>query len=67
MLNLEVSDLVLLAIGAYIALTSLVRLMRRRRDELVQELTREAEEMQRQKKAEEKQKKKAERAKRKAA
>jgi len=66
-LNLEASDLVLLAIGAYFALTSLVRLMRNRRDELVQQLTAEAEEMQRRKKAEEKAKKKVDSRKRKAA
>ena len=67
-MNMDVSDLVLLAIGAYFAVTSLVRLMRSRRDVLVQELTREAEEQQRRKKAEEKnKKKKPEGAKRKAA
>lgn len=55
-LNLEVSDLVLLAIGIYFALTSLVRLMRNRRDELVQQLTAEAEEQERQKQADEAQK-----------
>ena len=67
-MNMDVSDLVLLAIGAYFALTSLVRLMRTRRDELVQELTREAEEMQRRKKLEDKnKKKKADAGKRKAA
>jgi|GEM_PF-3331126 hypothetical protein len=55
-LNLEVSDLVLLAIGVYFALTSLVRLMRNRRDELVQQLTAEAEEQERQKQADEAQK-----------
>ena len=67
-MNMDVSDLVLLAIGAYLAVTALVRLMRNRRDELVQQLTAEAEEMQRRKKAEEKsKKKKADAGKRKAA
>ena len=67
-LNMDVSDLLLLAIGAYFALTSLVRLMRNRRDELVQELTHEAEEIQRRKNAEAKsKKKKADGGKRKAA
>ena len=66
-MNMDVSDLVLLAVGVYFALTSLVRLMRNRRDELVQQLTAEAEEMQRRKKAEEKLKKKAAGGKRKAA
>jgi hypothetical protein len=67
-MNMDVSDLVLLAIGGYLAVTALVRLMRNRRDALVQELTREAEEQQRRKKAEDKRnKKKADGAKRKAA
>lgn len=61
--NMDGFDLILLAVGAYFAVTSLVRLMRNRRDVLVQELTREAEEMQRREKAE----KKAESRKRKAA
>lgn len=66
-LNLEVSDLVLLAIGVYFALTSLVRLMRNRRDELVQQLTAEAEEQERQKQADEAQNNKADSGQRKAA
>lgn len=66
-LNLEASDLVLLAIGVYFALTSLVRLMRNRRDELVQQLTAEAEEQERQKQADEAQNNKADSGQRKAA
>jgi hypothetical protein len=60
-MNMDVSDLVLLAIGVYFAVTSLVRLMRSRRDALVRELTFDAEQQQRRKKQDEKKKKKAER------
>lgn len=66
-MNLDVSDLFLLGIGVFFAVTSLVRLMRNRRDELVQQLTQEAEAMQQQKKAEEKKLKKQDGGKRKAA
>jgi hypothetical protein len=61
MMNLSPSDGLLLAVGAYVAVTSLVRLMRKRRDELVAELTREAEEQQRQKQLAEKESKKKQR------
>ncbi len=57
-MNMDVSDLVLLAIGTYFAVTSLVRLMGNRRDVLVQELTREVESLQQRKRAEEKKRKK---------
>ena len=36
--NMDVWDWVLLAVGGYLAITSLVRLMRRRRDEVLAEL-----------------------------
>jgi hypothetical protein len=42
MSNMDVWDWVLLAIGAYVALTALVRLMRRRRDEVLRELETQA-------------------------
>ena len=37
------SDVILLAIGAYVAVMALVRLMRRRRDELVADVQRQME------------------------
>jgi hypothetical protein len=38
MLNMDVWDWGLLAIGGYVAVTTLVRMMRRRRDEVLAEL-----------------------------
>jgi hypothetical protein len=49
MLNMDVWDWVLLAVGAFVAVTTLAGLMRRRRDEVLAELTAEAKEQQRQK------------------
>jgi hypothetical protein len=43
MLNMEVWDWVMLALGAYVAVTALVTLMRRRRDEVLAELSAQAE------------------------
>jgi flagellar biosynthesis/type III secretory pathway M-ring protein FliF/YscJ len=40
--NMDVWDWVLLVIGAYVAVTTLVRLMRRRRDEVLAELDAQA-------------------------
>jgi type VI protein secretion system component VasK len=40
--NMDVWDWVLLAIGGYVAVTLLVRLMRRRRDEVLAELDAQA-------------------------
>ena len=64
MLNMDVWTVGLLSLGAFIAVTTLVRLMRGRRDALLAELTAQArEEQQRQRLAEilekKKQKKKA--------
>ena len=42
MLNMDVWDWVLLGVGSYIAVTSLVRLMRRRRDEVLADLSAQA-------------------------
>ncbi|MEX2173072.1 MAG: hypothetical protein WD872_01835 [Pirellulaceae bacterium] len=42
MTNMDVWDWGLLAIGAYVAVTALVRLMRRRRDEVLAELSAQA-------------------------
>ncbi len=42
MLNMQPWDWVLLVIGAYIALSSLARLMRNRRDQVLAELTAQA-------------------------
>jgi hypothetical protein len=44
MLNLDAWDWVLLAAGLYVAVTSLVALMRRRRDQIVADLAAAAEE-----------------------
>jgi hypothetical protein len=40
--NMDVWSWVLLSVGAFVAVTSLVRLMRRRRDEVLAELTGQA-------------------------
>ncbi len=40
--NMDVWDWVLLAVGVYVAVTGLVRLMRRRRDEVLAELDAQA-------------------------
>jgi molybdopterin synthase catalytic subunit len=48
--NMDVTSGVLLVIGAFVAVTGLVRLMRRRRDELLTELTAQAREEQHKKK-----------------
>lgn len=40
--NMDVASWVLLAIGAFVAVTSLVGLMRRKRDEVLAELTAQA-------------------------
>jgi uncharacterized membrane protein len=48
--NMDVWDWVLLAVGAFIAVTALVSLMRRRRDEVLAELTAAAREEQHRKK-----------------
>jgi len=50
---MDVWSWVLLAIGAFVAVSALVRLMRRRRDELFAELTAHAREEQHKKKLEE--------------
>jgi molybdopterin synthase catalytic subunit len=47
---MDVTSGVLLVIGAFVAVTGLVRLMRRRRDELLTELTAQAREEQHKKK-----------------
>ena len=44
--NMDVWSWVLLAIGAFVAVTSLVRLMRRKRDEVLAQLTAQAKEEQ---------------------
>jgi hypothetical protein len=44
MLNLNAWDWVLLAVGIYLAITTLVMLMRRRRDQILAELAAAAEE-----------------------
>ena len=41
--NMDVWDWVMLALGAYVAITSLVILMRRRRDEMLAEMAKDAE------------------------
>jgi|SoiMethySBSTD1v2_1073268.scaffolds.fasta_scaffold1160765_2 hypothetical protein len=41
--NMDVWDWVMLALGAYVAVTSLVIMMRRRRDEVLAELAKDAE------------------------
>jgi len=41
--NMDVWDWVMLALGAYVAITSLVILMRRRRDEVLAEMAKDAE------------------------
>jgi flagellar biosynthesis/type III secretory pathway M-ring protein FliF/YscJ len=46
MLNMDVWSWVLLGIGVFVAVTGLVRLMRRRRDEVLAELTAQAREEQ---------------------
>jgi hypothetical protein len=51
--NMDVWSWGLLAVGAFIAVTGLVRLMRRRRDELFAELTAQAREEQHKKQHEE--------------
>ena len=43
MLNMDVWDGVMLVLGAYVAVTALVTLMRRRRDEVLAELSAQAE------------------------
>jgi len=48
--NMDVWDWVLLAIGGFIAVTTLVRLMRGRRDQLLAELTAKAKQEQERKK-----------------
>jgi molybdopterin synthase catalytic subunit len=63
-LNMDATNWVLLAIGAFVAVTGLVRLMRRRRDQVLGELTAQAREEQQRKRLAEllekkKQKKKA--------
>jgi hypothetical protein len=40
--NMDVWDWVILVVGAYLAITALVRLMRRRRDEVLAQLDAEA-------------------------
>jgi len=55
--NLDVWQWLLLGAGAYVAVVALARLMKARHDELVADLTRQAEEGQRKKQAEEKKKK----------
>jgi hypothetical protein len=49
-LNMDVTSGVLLVIGVFVAVTGLVRLMRRRRDQLLAELTAQAREEQHRKK-----------------
>ena len=44
--NMDVASWVLLSIGAFVAVTSLVGLMRRKRDEVLAELTAQAKEEQ---------------------
>lgn len=66
--NMQPWDWVLLVIGAYIAVTGLVRLMRQHRDKIVQELTAQAEaEQQRQRLAKQLEKQRAAKNKKKAA
>ena len=58
MLNMEVMDWLLLGCGALIAVNTLVRLMRRRRDEVLAELTAQAQvERERQRQADAREKK----------
>jgi flagellar biosynthesis/type III secretory pathway M-ring protein FliF/YscJ len=64
---MDVWNWVLLSIGAFIAVTALVRLMRRRRDEVLAELSAEAREEQHRKRQAELQEKMQERKKRKVA
>jgi hypothetical protein len=47
MVGLDAWDITLLAVSAYVAVTTLVRLMRRRRDGLISDLLKEAEREQR--------------------
>jgi len=49
--NMDVWSWVLLAVGGFIAVTSLVHLMRRRRDEVLAELTAQARDEQHKKRA----------------
>jgi flagellar biosynthesis/type III secretory pathway M-ring protein FliF/YscJ len=58
MANLQWWEWLLLGIGAYIAVVTLARLMRHRREELYAELTRQAAAEQERKRREEKKKKK---------
>ena len=58
MSNMDVWSWILLGIGVFVAVSGLVRLMRRRRDEVLAELTAEAREQQHKKKLAEKLEKK---------
>ena len=62
MLNLHWWEWSLLGIGAYVAVVTLARLMRARRETLIAELTRQAADEQHRKKKEEKQRLKREKA-----
>jgi hypothetical protein len=56
--NMDVWNWVLLGVGAFVAVTSLVGLMRRRRDEVLSELTAQAKQQQARKRLEERREKK---------
>ena len=61
--NMDVWDWALLAIGAYVAVNSLVMLMRKRRDEVLAELSKDAEAARERKRLEELRAAKSERSK----
>lgn len=59
MLNMTQADWIMLAVGAFIAVTALVRLMRARRDQLLVQLREQMEAENRRRLAEERRKKQA--------